>query len=151
MLANPTATNFVATADALFADDFTDTSDSINQLAGIPEGSVTFSSKADFIAGSGSQPPLYLSTLQIFNDCAVVGWRWISTSGTGDDSEAVKGIDVFEINAAGQIEAVYAEFNSGAWLADLDYPECSPTATATIDTVNTATAAPSAAQTTVAV
>jgi hypothetical protein len=36
LLANPTAANFNATADALLANDFTDTSDSINQLAGIP-------------------------------------------------------------------------------------------------------------------
>ena len=36
LLANPTASNFASTANALFSDDFTDTSDSINQLAGIP-------------------------------------------------------------------------------------------------------------------
>jgi hypothetical protein len=36
LLANPTAANFNATADALLASDYTDTSDSINQLAGIP-------------------------------------------------------------------------------------------------------------------
>jgi hypothetical protein len=42
LLANPTATNFNATANALFSDDFTDTSDSINQLAGIPVRSCPF-------------------------------------------------------------------------------------------------------------
>lgn len=36
LLANPKAANFNATANALFASDFVDTSDSINQLAGIP-------------------------------------------------------------------------------------------------------------------
>ena len=36
LLANPQAANFAATANALFSSDFTDTSDSINQLAGIP-------------------------------------------------------------------------------------------------------------------
>jgi hypothetical protein len=36
LLANPTAANFNATANALFSNDWTDTSDSINQLAGIP-------------------------------------------------------------------------------------------------------------------
>jgi len=130
LLANPTATNFNATANALFSDDFTDTSDSINQLAGIPEGSVTFSSKAAFIAGSGAQSPLYLQTLDTFNSCDKISWRWISISGTGNDNEKVKGIDVFEINEKGQIKATYAEFNSGAWLADLGYPECASKTTA---------------------
>jgi hypothetical protein len=36
LLANPTAANFNATANALLSSDWTDTSDSINQLAGIP-------------------------------------------------------------------------------------------------------------------
>jgi hypothetical protein len=88
------------------------------------EGSVTFASPAAFIAGSSSQPPLYLSTLDIFNSCNQISWRWISVNGTGNDDEKVKGIDVFVINEAGQIESSYAEFNSGAWLADLGYPEC---------------------------
>lgn len=36
LLANPQAANFNATANALLSNDFTDTSDSIDQLAGIP-------------------------------------------------------------------------------------------------------------------
>jgi len=124
LLANPTAANFNATADALLAKDFTDTSDSINQLAGIPEGSVTFATKSAFITGSSGQPPLYLQTLDTFNSCNKIGWRWISINGTGNDSEKVKGIDVFNINKKGKIESTYAEFNSGAWLKDLGNPEC---------------------------
>jgi hypothetical protein len=42
LLANPKAANFNATAKALLSKDFTDTSDSINQLAGIPVGSCPF-------------------------------------------------------------------------------------------------------------
>jgi hypothetical protein len=42
LLANPKAENFNATVKALFTEDFTDTSDSINQLAGIPVGSCPF-------------------------------------------------------------------------------------------------------------
>lgn len=122
LLANPQAPNFNATANALLSNDFTDTSDSIDQLAGIPQGSVTFASKAAFIAGSGSQPPLYLSTLDQFNSCNKISWRWISDSGTGDNKERVKGIDNFYISQNGQIESTYAEFNSGAWLADLGAP-----------------------------
>jgi len=124
LLANPKAANFNATATALFTKDFTDTSDSIDQLAGLPEGSVTFPSRSAFIAGSGSQPPLFLQTLDIFNSCDKIGWRWISISGTGNDNEKVKGIDVFEISKKGKVKATFAEFNSGAWLADLGFPEC---------------------------
>jgi hypothetical protein len=42
LLANPKAANFNATANALLSKDYTDTSDSINQLAGIPVGSCPF-------------------------------------------------------------------------------------------------------------
>jgi hypothetical protein len=85
----------------------------------LQEGSVTFSSRAAFIAGSGGQPPLFLQTLDIFNDCNKIAWRWISINGTGDDAEKVKGIDVFEISKRGKIKATFAEFNSAAWLLDL--------------------------------
>ncbi|KAK5171751.1 uncharacterized protein LTR77_003387 [Saxophila tyrrhenica] len=125
LLANPKASNFETTANALLSNDFTDTSDSINQLAGIPEGSVTFASKADLIAGSTAQPPLILETLDIFWSCNAISWRWVSTSGAGNDVTPVKGIDNFYINPQGQIKSTYAEFNSGAWLANLGYPECS--------------------------
>jgi len=124
LLANPQATDFNATATALLSSDFQDFSDSINQLAGIPEGSVTFASRDAFISGSSSQPPLVLQSLDIFWSCSAISWRWISVSGTGDDSIKVKGIDNFYINPQGQIKTTYAEFNSGAWLADLGYPEC---------------------------
>jgi hypothetical protein len=90
----------------------------------LQEGSVTFTSRSAFIAGSGSQPPLYLETLDILNSCNKIGWRWVSINGTGNNNEKVKGIDVFEINKKGKIKATYAEFNSGAWLADLGNPEC---------------------------
>lgn len=48
-------------------------------------------------------------------------------SGTGDDVDEVKGIDAFYTNGFGQIYAVDAEFNSAAWLYDLDSPECQVT------------------------
>jgi hypothetical protein len=96
----------------------------------LQEGSVTFSSVSTFISSSTAQPPLYLQTLDIFSSCNKVAWRWISINGTGDNVEKVKGIDVFNINSKGQVSATYAEFNSGAWLADLGYPECTATAKA---------------------
>jgi hypothetical protein len=42
LLASPTAANFNATATSLFSKDFTDTSDSIDQLAGLPVGPCPF-------------------------------------------------------------------------------------------------------------
>lgn len=83
---------------------------------------MTFSSKQAFITGSGSQPPLVLQTLDQFNSCNAISWRWISVTGTGNNVEKVKGIDNFYINSQGQIKTTYAEFNSGAWLADLGLP-----------------------------
>jgi hypothetical protein len=42
LLANPKAANFNSTATSLFSKHFTDTSDSIDQLAGLPVGSCPF-------------------------------------------------------------------------------------------------------------
>ena len=149
LLANPQAANFNATANALLAKDYTDFSDSIDELAGIPVrrplvtvwktapickstnvcvksqlGSVTFASKAAFIAGSGAQPPLILQTLDAFASCDKISWRWVSVSGTGNNAKEVKGIDNFYINKFGRIKTTYAEFNSGAWLYDLGKTQC---------------------------
>lgn len=83
---------------------------------------MTFANKAAFISSSSAQPPLYVKTLDIFYSCNAISWRWITTSGTGNNKEAVKGIDNFYVNSQGQIQSTYAEFNSGAWLADLGCP-----------------------------
>ena len=72
------------------------------------EGSVTFASRQDFITGSTSQPPLILQSLDQFNGCKAISWRWVSVSGTGDDSTPVKGIDNFYVNWKGQVTNVYA-------------------------------------------
>lgn len=74
------------------------------------EGSVTFARRDAFITGSTSQPPLVLQSLDIFWSCNAISWRWISVSGTGDDSTKVKGIDNFYINPQGQIKSTYAEY-----------------------------------------
>jgi len=65
-----------------------------------------------------------VSTFDTFSSCTKIAWRWITVSGAGDDSEPVKGIDVFEINHHGKIKTTYAEFNSGAWLHNFGNPEC---------------------------
>jgi len=127
LLANPNATDFVNKSDALLTNNFTDTSDSIDYLSGSALGTITFANKTAFIAGSGSQPPLVVNTYDVFHDCTKIAWRWVTVSGAGDDDDEVKGIDTFYTDGCGHIFAVYAEFNSAAWLYNLDSPECSST------------------------
>ena len=150
LLANPKSPAFASTATALFSNSFDDYSDSINSITGQPVsypstfvkcnltplslsctnsvpqlGSATFNSTQAFIAGSGSQPPLYVTTLGYFAGCQEIAWRWQSTSGVGSDEYPVKGIDTFYLNKRGKIDTIYAEFNSAAFLADLGNPQCS--------------------------
>jgi hypothetical protein len=124
LLTNTGANFNTALANAILADDFTDTSDSINFLAGIPEGSVTFPSKAAFIAGQGSQPPIGFTVLSIDAvTCNTIAFRWIATVGLM--KSPVKGIDIFYTsNSEGrydtfQIESIFSEFNSAAWVLDI--------------------------------
>ncbi|EXJ89688.1 hypothetical protein A1O3_02755 [Capronia epimyces CBS 606.96] len=124
LLTAPQAPDFTSKANALLADSFTDTSGSINFLAGQNISAVTFPSKAAFIGGQGAQPPIpSLTTLDIFYTCDKIAWRWVA-QGIGSDQYEVKGIDTFTITHSGQISAVFAEFNSGAWLADIGNPQC---------------------------
>lgn len=123
LLTDPQGSGFAALATSLLADDFTDTSDSINFLAGIPLTTVTFPSRAAFIAGQGSQAALtFLTTLNIWIGCDTITWRWRAVPPPG--VLPVTGINVMEINSAGQIETMYGEFDNGAWLVDLGNPEC---------------------------
>lgn len=118
-----------ATANSLLAADFTDTSDSINWLAGIPLGSATFASKAAFIAGQGTQPPIGFSIQSIMFSCTQVAFRWTATVGL--KKFPAKGINMFTASnlnntAAGwQIKTMYSEFDVGAWEVDIGRT-CSP-------------------------
>ena len=118
-----------ATADALLASDFTDTSDSINWLAGIPLGGYTFNSTAAFKAGQGTQPAIGFSVTEIMHSCTEVAFRWTATVYL--NKWPVKGINFFKASnlnntAAGwQIETMYSEFNVGAWEIDIGRT-CSP-------------------------
>jgi hypothetical protein len=111
-----------ATAKSLLAPDFSDTSDSIDFLAGIPEGVVTFPSKLAFELGQGAQPPIPFTVINIDAvTCNVVAFRWFVTIGTVN----IKGINIFTASYSGdkylgvrgwQIETNYSEFDSGLWL-----------------------------------
>ena len=118
-----------ATANSLLASDFTDTSDSINWLAGIPLGGYTFASKAAFIAGQGTQLPIGFNVDHMFFTCTEVAFRW--TASVGMKKFPAKGINTFVASnlnntAAGwQIQTMYSEFNVGAWEHDIGRT-CSP-------------------------
>ena len=123
------------TANALLADSFVDTSDSINYLAGIPLGGPTFPSKAIFELGQGSQPPVPISLLNIdaVTCDGVIAFRWVGYPATAQLE--VKGINILytvnggDKNSVGpggwQISQVFSEFNSAAWITDLGLP-CNP-------------------------
>ncbi|KAL9108598.1 MAG: hypothetical protein Q9227_006684 [Pyrenula ochraceoflavens] len=105
-------------ADNLLVDDgFTDTSDSVNFLAGQPLGSVTFPSKQAFIQGAGSQANLpSVDTLNSWHTCDIIVWRFRANL-TPNPSV---GIDVWEVDVdKKQIKTIYAEFNSATWAQDI--------------------------------
>jgi len=126
-----TLTNFEASvAENLLAPNFTDTSDSINFLAGIPLGSVTFPSAEAFIEGQGSQAAIGLQVLNIdaVTCDGVIVFRWIAE--VAEQIDSVKGIDILYAVKSGpdcytvgptgyQLDAVYSEFNSAAWVLDI--------------------------------
>lgn len=83
-----------ANADALLDANFTDTSSSINMLAGYPLDSVTFPSKAAFKAGQGSQPAIPFNVISIDSyTCTNVTFRWSTT--VVPNGLLVKGINSF--------------------------------------------------------
>jgi len=141
--ANTVANNFKslitnysnATADAVLTSDFTDYSDSVNELInnGCPSGPApltqpTFTSREAFKAGQGSQPNIPFEILNIWHGCSNVVMRWrSSTPGFVQPEQVVTGIIVMEAQFNGffasqpwLIKTVYSEFNSGAWLYDLN-------------------------------
>lgn len=141
-------------ANLVLADDFIDQSDSVNTLidsgttSPIPLGATTFATKADFIAGQGTQPNIPFTVLQTWHTCDTVIIRWVAFPGV----QQVQGLDAIIVEPSSngfqpyQMKVVYGEFNSGAWLADLGRPECSLTTTA----ATTATTTESSSTTTTA-
>jgi len=134
-LSSPAATNLVnqfaslltaynnATAEAYLANNFTDTSDSINFLGGYPLGATTFASKAAFESGQGSQPAIGFTVLALDAiACNTVAFRWTANLGS---SSLVKGINVmYASNLNGtesgwQIAKMFSEFNSAVWNIDI--------------------------------
>ncbi|KAK5082594.1 hypothetical protein LTR70_008322 [Exophiala xenobiotica] len=130
LLENPQGADFNTTAGALLSDSFFVSSDSINTLINanggkLPLGVNAYPSKQAFIAGQAQTPAIpQVATLGYFYSCNQIAWRWNGT-GIGRNTYEVKGIITFDVNvASSQVDAVYSEFNSAAWLANIGNPEC---------------------------
>jgi len=125
----------VTLAKTAMTKDFTDYSDSVISLINsgctgpVELTTPTFSTRAEFIAGQSSQPPIPFKILNLWHTCSTVVIRWRASAGLGpaDPQEPVTGIIVIETQpnknkASDQpflIQTVFSEFNSGAWLYDL--------------------------------
>ncbi|QIX01465.1 hypothetical protein AMS68_006982 [Peltaster fructicola] len=124
-------------ANASLTVDFTDYSDSVNELIdnGCPSGprplgSATFTSRANFEQLQAGQPQIPFKQLNIWHTCHAVIIRWVSNM----SPNIVTGIIVIETVPAPSgskymdlIKLVYSELNSGAWLYNLGVfkPTCS--------------------------
>jgi hypothetical protein len=125
-----TLTNFdEAVAENLLYPGLVDTSDSINYIAGIPLGGPTFPSAQAYEAGQGAQQPIgvtVLATDAITCDGTIV-LRWVGQ--VGQNIYPANGITVLKAIKVGndatvgptgwQLEKIYTEFNSAAWIADI--------------------------------
>jgi len=112
-------------ADAKYlAEDFKDTSDSINQLAGLPLGSVIFPSKQAFIDHQHVAPdnlPLVVTRIGPFN-CDTASFIWSATFGAPGNQKPVRGITILgATKQAGffQIKSIDVEFNNIAFLLNI--------------------------------
>lgn len=130
-----------ADAEAWMTENFQDYSDSVTELINSgctgpqPLGSVTFASRADFMKGQGSQPPIPFEILNLWYACeGPVVIRWTSAQSpevvTGNivvETERNTGAQGATGNEPWLIKTVYSEFNSGSWLVNLGVfkPNCS--------------------------
>jgi len=138
--ANMLATNFGllissysnSLANLTLAPDYTDYSESVNTLidgAGTAPQSLlgaTFSSRAQFETASAAQPSVPFQVENVWFTCDVITIRWLSNQ----SPQPVVGITVahavFNPNFRGhrtmwQIDQVWAEFDSAAWLVNLGF------------------------------
>jgi len=120
MLTNPDRQAANATGQAILADGFNETSDSILSLEHEPLGTVTFAGKQTYLKGVVYAPPIpAIDTLAIIHDCTQIVWYWVAI-GLGTKEYEVKGFNYFTtVNAGTQIIDNKVEFNSLAWGADI--------------------------------
>jgi hypothetical protein len=123
-----------ATAQELFADDFSETSDSINTLGGNPVsilrhtgailtilqlGAISFPTKQNYVSTIlAARAPLNISSINIMPaGCSNVLWQWNML--VAQNIMPVKGFNLMVINGNGQMQTQYVEFNSIAWATDI--------------------------------
>jgi hypothetical protein len=110
------------TAQAILDDNYTETSDSILSLEGLPLGTATFVGKALYIASTLGAPAVQgIDTIAVYPICPdKILWQWIFT-GIGSRQYEIKGFNLFQLTPAGQINETHVEFNSFAWALDTGY------------------------------
>lgn len=111
-----------ALASSFLAEGFTDVSDSINALAGLPLGNVTFPSKQAFMASQESQPKIPLvvtGTHAVTHDTVVI--RYTQTFGAANLPVAGISILEFVCGEGGQwkLKTIWTEFNSLVYFQDI--------------------------------
>ena len=113
-----------ATLDAIALPTYQEISDSIDILAGMPLGSVTFASRsADEANHTVSQAIYERETLNLYVACNVITWRWKFTLFPG--ALPVQGVNIF-VTEGGLLNTTYIEFNSLAWAIDVGYTVTPP-------------------------
>ncbi|KIW91302.1 uncharacterized protein Z519_08198 [Cladophialophora bantiana CBS 173.52] len=120
-----------ATAQSVLDPNYTETSDSILSLEGLPLGTATFVGKDVYINGVLSAPGLNgITTIEILvAGCTKILWYW-NFLGVGSAKYEVKGFNLFTTTPPLQISQVDPEFNSIAWGLDTGYPLIRPFSTA---------------------
>lgn len=100
---------------------FSDTSDSINALAGIPLGSTTFANKTAFLANQATQAaiPLVVTSVNAVT-CDTIVLRWTQTFGAAALPAAGISILGFVCESRDwKLKTVYTEFNSLVYFQDV--------------------------------
>ena len=125
-------------ANAALAKDFTDYSEGVNTLINTcPQGaaaqplpllSATFSSRKQFEVGQGEQPAINFNILDLEYNCNSVTIRWETTNTAPiPNPRPVVGLIVLKTEKSKPghsepwiVHTVYSEFDSGAWLQNLE-------------------------------
>lgn len=147
ILTNPDRKAAAKKAGVLLDDSYTETSDSINVLAGEPvshvsitttiiacltqiqQGAVSFGSKQAFIDGVTGAPAIpVMNDLDIFHDCNKIAWQWL-VDNLAMDVSPVKGFNKITVDPrTGVVKSNDIEFNSIAWGRDLGWTCSAPPA-----------------------
>jgi len=125
-------------AKEALAKDFTDYSEGVNTLINTcPQGaaaqtlpllSASFSNRKEFMVGQGQQPAINFKQLNIEYNCNYVIIRWETTNTAPiPNPRPVVGLIMIEAEKAPAghkypwiVHTVYSEFDSGAWLQNLE-------------------------------